>query len=515
MATAKSLYAKMEGDRHEFLERARAAAELTLPYIMTREGHNSTEDLPTPYQSVGARGVNNLSAKMLMALFPVNQSVFRLTIDDATLEELTQAEGQRALVEEALNSMERTSTSFMEGAAFRPALYEALRHGVVVGNCCLNFTDDEQLRVLSLEKYVVKRSPSGTLLRLITKEAVVFGELGEDVQELIKVSQMGSNKYEEDTQLDLYTHIVWKKNKYHVVQEVEGIELPETRGSYNKDKLPYIPLRFNRVAGENYGRGFVEEYIGDLISHEGLSQALLEGAAGAARLLFLVNPNGTTDKEDLANAPNGEFVDGSAADVQALQVQKAGDFQVAERQMQAIESRLSYAFLLNSAVQRGGERVTAEEIRYVAQELEAALGGIYSILTQELQLPLVNLVMGHLERKGKLPKLPKDSVRPVVVTGVEALGRGQDLARLREFVSTVASLPGAIERLNVDDLMKRVGSALGIDMKGLVKSAEQMQQEQQQAMMQQAAMSAAGPVAGQVAKGAVDAANAPAGEMQA
>ncbi|UZT50437.1 head-to-tail connector protein [Enterobacter phage 04_vB_Eclo_IJM] len=32
----------------------------------------------------------------------------------------------------------------------------------------------------------------------------------------------------------------------------------------------------------------------------------------------------------------------------------------------AIEQRLGWAFLLNSAVQRNAERVTAEEIRYVA-----------------------------------------------------------------------------------------------------------------------------------------------------
>lgn len=68
----------------------------------------------------------------------------------------------------------------------------------------------------------------------------------------------------------------------------------------------------------------------------------------------------------------------------------------------AIESRLSYAFMLNSAVQRSGERVTAEEIRYVANELEDTLGGIYSILSQELQLPLANTLLNILSKRVKL-----------------------------------------------------------------------------------------------------------------
>ena len=52
---------------------------------------------------------------------------------------------------------------------------------------------------------------------------------------------------------------------------------------------------------------------------------------------------------------------------------------------------MSYAFLLNTAIQRDAERVTAQEIRYMAQQLETAMGGIYSLLSQEFQLPLVTI----------------------------------------------------------------------------------------------------------------------------
>lgn len=76
--------------------------------------------------------------------------------------------------------------------------------------------------------------------------------------------------------------------------------------------------------------------------------------------------------------------------------------QIAKMTADAIESRLSYAFMLNSAVQRSGERVTAEEIRYVANELEDTLGGIYSILSQELQLPLANTLLNILSKRVKL-----------------------------------------------------------------------------------------------------------------
>ncbi|MCZ0814423.1 portal protein, partial [Klebsiella pneumoniae] len=94
---------------------------------------------------------------------------------------------------------------------------------------------------------------------------------------------------------------------------------------------------------------------------------------------------GITQVRRLTAAQSGAFVPGRKQDIEFLQLEKSGDFTVAKNVSDTIEARLSYAFMLNSAVQRTGERVTAEEIRYVASELEDTLGGVYSILSQELQ----------------------------------------------------------------------------------------------------------------------------------
>ena len=36
--TAEQLYTKLEGNRHNYLDRGRQSAKLTLPYILTEEG---------------------------------------------------------------------------------------------------------------------------------------------------------------------------------------------------------------------------------------------------------------------------------------------------------------------------------------------------------------------------------------------------------------------------------------------------------------------------------------------
>lgn len=89
-----------------------------------------------------------------------------------------------------------------------------------------------------------------------------------------------------------------------------------------------------------------------------------------------------------------------------------------------------------------------------------------------------------------MPKLPDNTVKPTIVTGVEALGRGQDLNKLATFLQYLQPLGTEViaQEMNVDDYIDRLGASLGIDTGGLIKSAEQKAQEQQAAQAQQQQM---------------------------
>jgi hypothetical protein len=384
-------------------------------------------------------------------------------------------------VEEALAKIERTATQEIETLAIRVPIFEALKQLIVAGNSLIYMPAKGGIRVFSLSRYVVKRDASGNILEIITKESVSPLMLPKEAQEMV------GDETDVTKSLDLFTYVKREKGKWVVLQEIKGEVIPGSQGTYPLDKNPFIPLRFNRIDGEDYGRGFIEEYLGDLQSLESLTQAIVEGSAASAKVLFMVSPNGTTKAKTLAQAPNGAIVQGSAQDVSTLRVEKHNDFRVALDAASKIEERLAYAFMLNTAIQRKGERVTAEEIRYMAQELEGGLGGLYSILSQEFQLPLINLLLQRLEKTGKLPKLPKDTLKPQITTGMEALGRGHDLNKLSQFLQGLQPLGPDVIRseLNVADYIDRLGASLGLDTKGLIKTEEQRQAEAQAAAQQQ------------------------------
>ena len=62
-----SRYNSLSTIRETFLERARECAELTLPFLVPPKGHSEATRYLTPYQGIGARGVNNLASKLLLA----------------------------------------------------------------------------------------------------------------------------------------------------------------------------------------------------------------------------------------------------------------------------------------------------------------------------------------------------------------------------------------------------------------------------------------------------------------
>lgn len=487
--TAAAVYASLESRREPFLRRARQCAELTIPYLIPPEGWDGTSDLYTPFQGLGARGVNNLASKLLLALFPPNTPCFRMQMSPAAEQQSKKrSPEQKTKIEEGFADYERAVTRDLENTGLRNPIFEGLKHKIVGGNVMLYQPDEKEkqegYKVYPLSRYVTRRDPMGNHVESVVMEEVSPASLPADFYSKVK-SKLGDKAGKEKT-CKIYTHIKLNDGMWEVYQEVHGERVPGSEGKYPKDECPWLPLRFHAIDGEDYGRGYVEEYLGDLKSLEGLSQSIVEGSAAAAKVLGFVDPAGTTRLKDVKKAQNGDFVQGKASDISFLQLEKFHDLRIARETADGIERRLSFAFLLNQSVQRQGERVTAEEIRFLAQELEDALGGIYSLMAKELQLPVVKQRINKLTKAKVLPDLPEKAANPVIVTGLEALGRGHDAQKLDRFITRLTNTLGPElvgMWLNVPDFIGRAAMAEGIDKTGLINSPEQVAQSQQQRQM--------------------------------
>ena len=520
-------YSTLTADREQFLETARRCAVLTLPYLLTMDGMSQGGGLHTPWQSVGVKGVNVLSSKMMLSLFPINTTFFKLQINDAELQNDPEINAEvRSEIDLSLSKMERIVMQQVAETSDRVQLHAAMKHLVVTGNSLI-YQGKKSLKLFPLDRYCVVRDGDANVIEIVTKEIVDRSLLPSEFQTAAPerdanspgedgpkfgVAQTGNKGQADDAVV--YTHMKYEDGQHKWQQECDGKLIPGSKSSSPVKSSPWMPLRFNVVDGESYGRGRVEEFLGDLTSLEALMKAMVEGSAAAAKVIFLVSPSATTKPQSLAKASNGAIIQGRPDDVGVIQVGKTADFRTVQEMIQTLTQRLSDAFLVLSV--RQSERTTAEEVRATQQELNEQLGGIYGNLTHEMLQPYLNRKLATLSRAKKLPPLPKGLVLPTVVAGLNGIGRGQDRAALMEFVGTIAQSMGPeimAQYLNPDEYIKRLAAASGIEALGLVKGQEQMaqesQQQQQQAaqasMMSQMGQLAKSPMAEQLMQGATDA----------
>ena len=484
----KRRYEQLRGTRNTALDRARKNASLTLPGFIPDDGQNSGAQFNQPYQSLGARGVNNLASWLLVTLLPPDQPFGKLTIPPELGEELGE---RRREVQAEFNRITGKAQLLVETSAARPVFGEMFRHLLIAGNALIHYPlDGSTPRLFRLDQYVVVRDQHGKPLEGILEEWVLPSALSEEARNsvglVLKADEVDEKK------VALYTHIYLEGEELKHYQSINERLVEGSEGASPLTAPAWMFLRWAAVPGSDYGRALVSEYLGDLMTMDDLSKAVVEFAVVASRIVYIVDPNSGLDIEELAEADSGSFVTGQRDRIQALQLEKPADFQIANTVLERIELRLSQAFMMRSGMTRDAERVTAEEIRAIAQELENVLGGVYTVLSAEFQLPYMRRLLYILEKLGDAPKLP-DSVQPVVITGFAALGRNHASNRLRSALTDIRGLlgDGALAKLNQDEIISRIFEDNGVENADhLVTTPEQQAAEQQQAMAAQAGMAA-------------------------
>jgi hypothetical protein len=504
----RARYDTLIQERRPYLERAQTASALSLPFLVPEDGFNGSNSAKTPYQSFAAHAVRTLSSKILLALLPPNTPFFKFIMNKQKLrEEGLSPEQVGPEFERALISLEGAIMDEVELSKTRLALESAIQHLVVSGNSLLFVPENGAIRWYRLNNYAISRDPGGLPVEIITHDRVHITALPEEVQKLVRDSLDSNGENNKKEEVDLFTRVERLPNKkWKIHQEANGINVPGSEAEVAEDKTPFIPLRFSSLAGEDYGRGLVEEYFGTVQTIESLSRLLNEGAIAMATTKIVVDKSSSIRPSVLAKTGNlgiisGNVQGGIAQDVGIIELQKQRDYAFVGQYLAELKKELSEAFLMFQT--RDAERVTAAEVQRVAQELEVVLGGVYSILAHEFQMPLLKALMQRMVKQRRMPQavtqLPKDLVNPVIITGLTALGRNSDFNKLIQLQQVLT--PQEMIYVDSAEMVKRKISYLGIPDEGLVKDTQAVDAQIQQQQEQQEMMEVAKRAAPEVVKG--------------
>ena len=515
---AEYVYNQLNSNREQYITRARESAALTIPYVVPLADYVNgpvSESYDQPWSGIGARGVNNLASRLMLAILPPTEAFYRFTIDEAEraanrlqVEQMLLGEGlppdqvatqvakQESEFDLALSNLEQSVLREIEATNDRVAVFQSLIQLIISGNVMMHL-GDEGLRYHPLQRYVLRRNPQGPPAEAVICEMVAEASLPDDAKVLLidEVDPAGEGAPNMVNHHKVYTHVTWGQSRVEWHQELNGKEVPDTNDSSGIDDCPWIPLRMYAIDGQDYSPGYVEaKCLADLQTANALTQALMEGALVAARTVFGRKPGALVRNKQFAEAKNGDVLTMNPEDIFPVQANKQNDLATAQQALAQVSAALSASFMLSSV--RDSERTTAEEVRLQALEIENSLGAVYAILTSEMQAPYIRCKLGQLTKKKRLPRLPEGLIRPVVSVGLAAVGRSNDLEKIARFMQLGQQFGGPefLQRVNQETLYKELASKIGMTAAGLIKPESQVQEEiaaaqqaaQQAAMAQQA-----------------------------
>lgn len=453
-------------DRKPYEDRAQLISQVSLPYVFRAEGQDGGSALfKSVAQSFNGRQVNNLKAKMGMALLPPATSSFRLKPDAIGMINLFTVNGKpnETAIENLRQNLSLNTDAInaeIENQQIRSSLFDMLLQQIVVGSVIVEKNDRAGITIFPLRSFVVDLDSQGEPLAMC-------------IVEKLKMLPEGVTPKEEKEEYDLHTLLALDKdtNKWIMKQDIDGDIVGEEKTFADYDALPFRYFGWNWVQGDAYHRPFAEDYYPDMNQINKLGKLNTEGAVIAAKsILFVDQRGGRTRKSDITKAANGDVIDGKADDVTALQFQKNFDFQVSNDRESILKRELQANFLDTGSVQRDAERVTAEEIRVMAQQLESStLAGVYSKMALRWSKWIVTKVMDELNIKF-------DAVDVDVLTGLDALGRSQEAQKQDSFMQRVSALQ-LNHWIKENELLQRYASFDGINIVGLLKTKKEVEEE--------------------------------------
>lgn len=473
--TASGRWSTLDADRSSLLVRCEKYAQFTVPKICLPDGYNqNNEELLHDYQSLGAQAVNHLSNKLMLSLFAPSRPFFRLDPNDGMAAQMLELDMKLEDLIAQLSEAEQKAVRELDRRSIRPKLYDAMKHIIITGNALMILGKDA-LRVLGIKNYVVKRDVDGIMIELITKEKVAVCSLDKKVREEL-ADKLPTDQHE---LVDMYKWIIKDENgDYKLTTWIGNDKLSETfDGKWDEYTCPYRAITWDLASGSDYGTGLVEDYAGDYAALSIMSKATVQAAILASEFRWLVNPAGATQPEDFEKSENGAALPGVTGDISLVQSGRASDLQVNISIAQQYIQRIGQGFLLASAVTRQAERVTAEEYRGTAEELESSLGGAYSRIAVDVQKPMAYWLLDMAGRKIK-----GTDIEPTIVTGLAALSRSGDRDNLVLFLQDIGMLnslpPESRARLKIGDIINAFAMARGLTANSYSLTEAQFQEQQ-------------------------------------
>ncbi len=490
-------FKKLDGERQDRLTASAQFAYYTIPSLFPDIESTEVDDARGVgmLDAIGSAVLNHFSNKLVTTMFSPNQPFFRIgpaaeSEDAVELERAQSDDSDPAAQQQAQDTIrefrkeasrvEKRAVQHLESIGYRTAATQTAKVLVATGDAVLyNPGDGARPSVYTMRDYVAVKDLSGTDTLLIMRDTKAFGTFDADLQEeILRMSEERHIKAQDD--VTLYTaYELQDDGRYAVMQGTNHGDFGHgEQRRVPQDAVPHTHLSWNLTRGENYGRGLVEDYSGAFHMIDALSRTIAQLAARIAAQKIMVDPQAGIDVDALNSADSSTYVSGRKDGISTEKLVDPQDIVALDQLIQGHKRQISAAFLYQSGNTRDAERVTAEEIRENAAELEIAHGGVYSRFAADWQAKAAKEAVAEVD--GVL----SSDLDTRIITGMDSLSRQGEMQAVRVWIQDLGMLNTVPEHMQSvikpSEFAEYTAVQRGVNHDAFVKTDTELTEERQQ-----------------------------------
>lgn len=466
--------------------------QLDLEAVQPDEG---SSDLPNS-------AIENFNAKLQKTLFPDNRAFFAF---NAPEEAKIQSGADKTEINRNLETAISAIMTLLRDKGIYSILPKIFENGTVIGNglVFLGYKKEDMAQFISPADFVWRRTASGIVKEIIVREVIALEDITDKKLREVLENEIGYDleRYKTETNnlstlprsIQKYTYIYLEENGTQVISQYVGkFKVGKEIRRSNKEPI-FLPLCPELPLKAQYGIGKVKGAVSSILQIRSASKTWARHNSLISDLKIGVAPSAANAIKAMAKQRTSNHV--VLNDAKDMQLMPWGNVNMSSVEMSYENAKqdLSRIFLMQQGVTRQAERVTAEEIRRNAEELNAAHSNLISAYEIQLQEPLVRYALYHLDIENDAGDKIKDALEDLdvkLLTGTEAIGRvsqSDNVTTMLQEASLLGGVPEPILRhLKVNNILNILSQGRGLPTDEVVKSKKELQAEQEAAQEAQA-----------------------------
>lgn len=460
--------------RQPFIDEAKDMAELVVPGMYegcVTDPVPSTgvlfglEKFEPSNQSLISKGVLLLSWTMANVILPPDGDYFSRSVEESIVSQLKQMEGLRQLASQQMGQggdppdfvpiSEQVNGELLRddiivkrhtaSSNHQEVLARTIFHSLISGLGVFGHLTMQEAKTYTIQNSVVVFDSSHDAVEVVVVDRMPLVSLSDAVQRKLVGKIDGLEMLRPTEQfVTVYTQQVrTSPTSLKVNTEIEGVPIDELSFEVPATSPVLIPLPFmfmNEI--DPYPIGWLTFNKGDCNSYENLSLSIEGMIAAAAKCLLGLPPGSRLTTEELREAVGLAVVPTSDAKarLEFIAAPIAQNLQQCLAWHDKKERQLMMIFGMDFAVQRPGERVTAEEIQRMSDGLQKLFGATYKQLERTFQ-------QRHARRQFQLAT-EAQLIRPIdeasytlsLTAGLQAMEAQNEVSKMDQLLARDAQL---------------------------------------------------------------------------